>query len=285
MSFGIPFVKMQGLGNDFIVLYSKDLPHNFQLDTTFVQYWGNRRFGVGFDQLIWIAPTNQKNYFNVRFFNQDGSEALQCGNGLRCAARYVVENKLATSLSTKIATGAGEYELTVDTDLMQVAVKMGEPNFTLKDIPFISCNSESHEIFQDIKLILADKELTISLIPVSMGNPHGVIFVENTENIELENIGNLLSKHVYFPQGANIEFVQYLTDTHLKIRIYERGVGETLACGSGACAAMAASRILEKVQEKVTISMPGGDLLVEWQGKDHPLFMYGPAITVFKGIL
>lgn len=291
MRFKVPFVKMQGLGNDFVVLYAKDFPENFQLDVHVIQHLGDRHFGIGFDQLIWIAPEtsttsltieNTKNHFKVRFFNQDGSEALQCGNGLRCAARYIVEKKLSSDFAIQITTGAGTYPIKVEENFQQVAVNMGEPILTLENIPFLPEFAKFKAPFYEIQC--SDmSNLSVLLYPLSMGNPHGVIFVENVDAIELDKIGNLLSHHPCFPEFANIEFVQQLAEDHLKIRIYERGVGETLACGSGACASMAAARMLKYVQEKVVIAMPGGELLVKWQGLGTDLLMSGPASIVFEG--
>lgn len=273
----IPFTKMQAFANDFIVINA--LEHEYRWTTEVIQSLSHRKLGIGFDQLLILLPshTAQADFF-MKIFNADGSEAYQCGNGLRCMARYIAEKGLSSKNPLHIATEANIYEVYVEA-LDCILANMREPVLDLEKIPFIKRSSETKPYSYPISISGYQFDLT----PISMGNPHGVIFLEDIDAFPVEEVGKRLSEHEQFPRQANIEFVEIISKSHIRIRIYERGAGETQACGSGACAAMAAAYLHHLVNEKVTVSMRGGQLQVSWSGISHPLWMRGEAHTVFEG--
>ncbi len=274
----IYFTKMQALGNDFIVI--ADLDQKLNLSNRRIIELCDRRRGVGCDQLLLILPshTPEADFF-VRIFNSDGSESFQCGNGMRCIGRYLVEKHLTNKTSLRVATEANSYELKAS-QLNWVSVNMREPILELSKIPFIPTQKYSHFSY----MIEAGEE-QFEITPLSMGNPHGVIFVEDLHNFNVFEIGNRLSHHPQFPERANIEFVTICSRQHIQIRIFERGAGETQACGSGACAAMVAARLHGLVDSEVRVEMPGGYANITWLGIPDELIMQGPAEWVFEGTI
>lgn len=255
----LSFSKMHGSGNDFMIVDGVSRSVSFQAEH--VKRWADRHHGVGFDQLLLIEPSQDAGFdFYYRIFNADGSEVSQCGNGARCAARFIYNKKLSLHSRLKLKTHAGviETELLGDHD---VRVNMGVPK--IKPITFPG---------------LDEKKVEFNF--VDLGNPHLVLFVEGLKEAPFSLIENL---KVFFPEGINIELVQRENSETLKVRVIERGVGETLSCGSGACAAMVSAYSRSYVGEKVAIELPGGTLSVEWKGKHFPVFLTGPVAWVFDG--
>lgn len=276
----IPFVKMHGLGNDFILINNlevrlpeKDLPH-------YAQKWCDRHFGIGADGLILIEPSKVAN-FRMRIFNPDGSEAEMCGNGIRCFAKYVYDYRLHPETLLKVETLSGVHLLKLfvkDKKVEQVRVDMGEPRFDRKEIPMRG-NGGSSPVLRE-KLQAAGRKFEVTCL--SMGNPHCVIFVDNVDNFPVEKVGPEIEHHKIFPKRTNVEFIQPLNPNEIKMRVWERGAGETLACGSGASAAVVAGSLNEMTGRRVTVHLLGGDLFVEWTGDNH-VYITGPAVEVFRG--
>ncbi len=259
----IPFVKMHALGNDFMVIES--MTSAIAPNPAQIRQWGDRHAGVGFDQLLLLEPaTSPEADFNYRIFNADGNEVEQCGNGARAMALFIKQQGLANKPRLRLATLRGiiETELCADN---HVLVHMGVPKVA------------------PTKTIQLNDTQTITGIPVDMGNPHFVLLVDNYETASVAAIGFALNHHPDFPQGVNVGFLQILDEHHAKLRVYERGVGETRACGSGACAAMAAGCFLQKLASSALIALSGGNLQLSWPSKAEPLTMKGPATFVFTG--
>ncbi|WP_127471092.1 diaminopimelate epimerase [Thiomicrorhabdus aquaedulcis] len=272
----LKFTKMQGLGNDFMVVDA--INQTVQFTPEKVKQWAHRQFGVGFDQLLVVEkPSLPKVDFKYRIFNADGSEVQQCGNGARCFARFVVDKKLTTKTEITVETASGIIVLYIEGDL--VRVNMGQPNFNPSALPF------TVDERQPIYSVPIDDEW-IELGAVSMGNPHAVLLVDDIEAAPVAYLGALLESHPWFPERVNVGFAQILNTQHIKLRVYERGAAETLACGTGACAAVAVLRSRGLLSETVTVSLPGGDLVIRWSGlSESPLWMTGPAVTVFEGVM
>lgn len=272
----LEFTKMHGLGNDFMVV---DLiSQKAFLDTLTIQRLADRHFGIGFDQLLIVEPPDVPNAdFKYRIFNADGSEVEQCGNGVRCFARFVHERKLTNKTKIKVQTKAG----IVEPELGQngwVRVNMGYPKFLPQEIPFIA---EEPEILYDINLA-NDEKLTIDV--VNMGNPHAVTVVPNVLTADVARIGSQVESHERFPQRVNAGFMQIVDEKHARLRVFERSVGETLACGTGACAAAISGMRRGLLASSVEIELAGGKLLIEWKEGDV-VWMTGPTATVFEGRL
>ena len=272
------FVKMHGAGNDFVVMDGtrESIPED-QLPDVAISAC-DRHLGVGGDGIILVLPSRIAN-FRMRMFNPDGSEAEMCGNGMRCFAKYVFDRKIHTDVVLTVETLAGVKTLKLNAaggKVQTVRVEMGEPKLLRSQIPMTG--SDTEVISQPLKV--AGKKLTVTC--VSMGNPHCVTFVDNVENYPVDKIGPELENHPRFPRRTNVEFVEVLSRGEIKMRAWERGAGETLACGTGACAAVVASILNDKVARKVTTHLPGGDLFIEWMG-DGRLFMTGPVEEVFEG--
>ena len=265
---------MHGLGNDFVVIDAIIQP--VELSKEQIRFIADRRFGVGCDQLLLVeAPRSSNAEFRYRIFNADGSEVEQCGNGARCFAKFVHDKGLTRSKNIPVETAGGLIHLQLQND-DQVQVKMGAPRLTPGDIPFIA----EH---QDVVYALeADGEIH-EISAVSMGNPHAVLRVDDVEQAPVAVLGSKIEQHCRFPQRANVGFMQVLDRRHIRLRVYERGVGETLACGTGACAAVVAGSLRGWLDEEVNVTLPGGELLIRWQGNHHPVWMTGPAIEVFEG--
>ena len=270
----IQFTKMQGLGNDFLVVDTISQPVFF--NQAQIRRLADRNFGIGFDQMLLIEPPHHpESDFHFRIFNADGSEAGHCGNGARCVAKYVRRKgltwKYKTRLSTSTATLEGRLERNGD-----VTIDMGIPRLEPAEVPLKFAE-------RSVSYHLEAGGSRYHVGAVSMGNPHCVLQIDDIEQAPVDKLGPLLSGHSYFPQQANVGFMQIEDKGTIRLRVYERGVGETLACGSGACAAVVHGRLLGSLDESVKVILPGGALKVTWPGENHGVAMTGPAEFVFEG--
>ena len=269
----IQFTKMHGLGNDFVVIDAISQP--VALTSQQVQFIADRHFGIGCDQLLLVEkPGDPAAEFRYRIFNADGGEVEQCGNGARCFAVFVRDQGLTSSSVIPVETAGGLIELRIEGD--QVTVDMGIPDFEPESLPFIAeKRAESYD------LMVNGAEYAIAA--VSMGNPHAVLTVDDVDTAPVERLGAAIESHQRFPQRVNVGFMQIVSRNEIRLRVYERGAAETLACGTGACAAVAAGQQQGELDEQVTVRLPGGELMIRWQGEGQSLLMTGPATTVFHG--
>lgn len=271
----IYFTKMHGLGNDFVVIDA--ISQAISLSSEQIKYIADRHFGVGCDQLLLVEkPISDNADFKYRIFNADGSEVAQCGNGARCFARFVRDKKLSAKDEIIVDTDSGQLILTMDADGL-ITVNMGIPKHLPAEIP-LSTNQEA------ISYSLSVNQAETVFGAVSMGNPHAVILTDDIKLAPVAELGAALESHPFFPERANIGFMQIINRQHIKLRVYERGAAETLACGSGACAATVIGieqNLLD--QENITVELPGGQLEINWAGRGHPVYMKGPATSVFEG--
>jgi diaminopimelate epimerase len=274
----IHFTKMHGIGNDFIVLDHTKSP--FQLSKEAIQSLSHRQLGVGFDQLLVVEKTTLEDVdFKYRIFNQDGGEVEQCGNGARCFYRFVKDKHLTDKVSIRVETKSGVIELTEDNERM-IEVNMGEPIFNPKLIPFLS-ETEKNEY--SISIDLPHQEETLNMAVLSMGNPHAVITVKDTHKASVATLGPYLESHKLFPKRVNVGFMEIITPHHIRLRVFERGVGETLACGTGACAAVVSGIKSQSLSSPVKVDMQGGSLSIDWKGSGYSVMMKGPAATLYEG--
>lgn len=270
----LPFVKMHGLGNDFVVL--DGVRQALCLTPEHIRFLADRHFGIGCDQVLLVEPAqSEAALFRYRIFNADGGEVEQCGNGARCFARFVRDEGLTKASSIPVETASGIIVLHIEAD-GRVRVNMGEPRFEPSDIPFTAPQRAI-----TYPLLVQGHEYSISA--VSMGNPHAVMRVENIESAPVNQLGALIETHSAFPRRTNVGFMQVVNKTHIRLRVFERGAGETLACGTGACAAVVVGRLQGLLDESVKVDLPGGQLNIEWQGEGHPVMMTGSASRVFSG--
>jgi len=270
----LSFAKMHGLGNDFMVLDA--LKTSVNLDEARVRSLADRRTGIGFDQLLLLeAPRDKKFHANYRIFNADGGEVEQCGNGVRCVARYLANHGVVKSGEVRLGTLAGPVQAELDGGEL-VRANMGVPRLDPKDIPF-TAGARAMEYELDVD----GRRVTIGA--VSMGNPHAILDVPDVEKAPVTELGPRIEHHPRFPKRANVGFVQLLDRNGIRLRVWERGTGETLACGTGACAAVVWGRLLGWLDEKVTVELRGGRLVVSWHGEGEPVWMTGPAVTVYEG--
>jgi len=270
----IDFTKMHGLGNDFVVINAVD--QHVRLTAEQYRFLADRRFGVGCDQVLLVEPPRDPGTdFYYRIINADGSEVEQCGNGARCFARFVREHGLSLKDEVDVGTLGGKIRLFVEGNGL-VRVNMGEPILDPQRIPF---DAPDRQISYPIEV--AGEGLAIGA--VSMGNPHAVLRVDDLDSAPVERIGPLLERHPRFPQRVNVGFMQVVSSEAIRLRVFERGAGETLACGTGACAAVVAGRLQGVLEERVRVTLPGGELEIVWQGEGHPVWMTGPAVRVFEG--
>ena len=268
------FTKMHGLGNDFVVIDA--VTQGVTITPDLARKLGDRRFGIGCDQILVVEPPNQPDVdFRYRIFNQDGSEVEQCGNGARCFAKFVRDRRLTGKNIIRVETASGIIELSVQPD-HQIRVNMGVPILEPSKIPFTA--SEQNTCYT---IDVGDKTLSISAI--SMGNPHAVVQVDNVDTAPVASLGPIIESHLRFPQRVNVGFMQVLNRNEINLRVYERGAGETLACGTGACAAVVAGQLQDLLDSQVKVNLPGGSLVIEWAGDGQPVMMTGPATTVFHG--
>ncbi len=270
----VNFTKMHGLGNDFVVIDAVN--QSIDLTPKQIQAWSDRHFGVGFDQLLLVEnPVSENADFKYRIFNADGSEVSQCGNGARCFARFIRDKKLCEKEEITVDTDAGQLILRIKPDGL-VTVNMGVPKHQPQQIPLLMPNES----------ILYRAEVDgrqVEFAAVSMGNPHAVIRVDDVSLAPLETLGPRLENHPIFPQRVNVGFMEIVNRQEMRLRVYERGAAETLACGSGACAAVVAGIELGLLDEAVSVKLPGGKLTIEWAGRGSPVMMSGPAVSVYEG--
>jgi len=268
------FTKMHGLGNDFVVLDA--VRQSIRLNADIIKHIADRNLGIGCDQVLVIEPPTDRNIdFNYRIFNCDGSEVEQCGNGARCIGRYIKDQQLSGKKTLRIKTKNRVMEITTTTKNM-ITANMGEPSFIPADIPL---DSEQQNDLYSIDI----NNSSLKIAALSVGNPHAVLQVDNIDQADVETIGSLIQKHSLFPESVNVGFMQIIDHQNLALRVYERGVGETQACGSGACAAAVAAIKQGLVDKTIEIKLLGGKLTIEWQGEGQPILMTGPAETVFHG--
>lgn len=269
----LKFTKMQGLGNDFVVL--DGINQSINLDQQQIRLLADRHFGVGCDQILLVEKAVGQADFRYRIFNADGGEVEQCGNGARCFVRYVHDHGLTRKNEIRIETLSGVISPKLEVN-GSITVNMGKPLFEPQEIPFVA-----EKCALTYQLEIADKPVTISV--VSMGNPHAVRVVQAIACAPVETEGALIEMHARFPKRVNVGYMQVIDRSHIKLRVFERGAGETLACGTGACAAVVAGINLGLLDHQVTVSTRGGELTISWQGNDEPVWMTGPAVTVFEG--
>lgn len=272
------FTKMEGLGNDYI--YVNDFNEHVADPVKVAIELSDRHFGIGSDGLILIKPSDKAD-FTMDMYNADGSRAEMCGNGIRCVGKYVYDYGLTTKTSIAVETLAGIKYLdlkVVDGKVTEVTVDMGEPILTAADIPVKSDNKQ----VIDEKILVNETEYHMTC--VSMGNPHSVVFVEDTDKFPLDTVGPLFESHEVFPRRVNAEFVQVVDRHTVKMRVWERGSGETLACGTGACATAVACILNDKTEDEVTVKLLGGDLSIRWNRENNRIYMTGPATVVFDGV-
>ncbi len=268
------FTKMHGLGNDFMVLdlvsqHAHILPKH-------AKQWGDRHTGIGFDQLLLVeAPSNPDVDFRYRIFNSDGSEVEQCGNGARCFARFVLDKRLTAKKTIRVETKGGIITLDVRSD-GQISVDMGPPRMLPADIPF-QADVQAHSY------ALSVDGQSVDIAALSMGNPHAVLRVEDINNAPVHTLGPKIEHHPRFPARVNVGFLHVVDRTRAQLRVWERGAGETQACGTGACAAAVAAISQGWMDSPLLLDLPGGRLSIEWAGPGHSVIMTGPAVRVFEG--
>jgi len=268
------FTKMHGLGNDFIVIDA--INQSVSLTSQQVQQLADRHFGIGCDQLLLVeAATTAESDFRYRIYNADGGEVEQCGNGARCFMQFVRDQGLTDKSQLQVETLGGPLQLVQQSD-GQITVNMGVPRLEPADIPFLAPRHE-----RAYALDVLGRQLEIAAI--SMGNPHAVLPVDNIENAPVATTGAAIERHPRFPERVNVGFMQIVDEDCIRLRVFERGAGETLACGSGACAAVVAGRLWERLSESVKVVLNGGELVVSWAGEGQPVLMTGPATTVYQG--
>ena len=274
----IKFTKMQGLGNDYV--YIDATKENIENPSVLAKYISDRHFGVGSDGLILICPSDKAD-FRMRMFNSDGSEAEMCGNGIRCVGKFVYDKKLIDKTLVTIETKAGIKTLKLNIknkEVDTVRVDMGTPILESEKIPVIT----DEKIAQNLRLNALDKSFDFTC--VSMGNPHAVTIVDNVSDFDVKKYGSILEINEVFPNKTNVEFVEIKDPENIKMRVWERGAGETLACGTGACASVVACNLNGLTKRSVNIELLGGNLNIEL-GEDNHVYMTGPAVTVFEGEL
>lgn len=272
----VRFSKMHGLGNDFVVFDA--VRQDIAATPDLCRFIADRRYGIGCDQVLLVErPRLPETLFHYRIFNADGSEVAQCGNGARCLARFVREQGLAETDQIPVGTDAGRLVLHVEPD-GRVRVNMGCPEFKPERVPFIA---EGNAELDRYTLDVAGRAVGVGV--VSMGNPHAVMVVDEVGGAPVEMYGPGLQAHPRFPAGVNVGFMEVIAADRIGLRVFERGAGETLACGSGACAAVVVGRRWGLLADVVQVRLPGGELTIEWQGALQPVWMIGPAVTVYEG--
>ena len=277
----LKFTKMHGLGNDFMVV--DGVSQAFEPQEAPLTQWANRHTGVGFDQLLLVEKAGAADVdFRYRIFNADGSEVEQCGNGARCFARFVADKGLSNKQEIRVETARGVIvPRLLDSGL--VMVNMGKPRLMPSEIPFVPAAGEADDALTHIVLVGLE---SVPLSCVNMGNPHAVLLVDDVDTAPVARWGEAIESNEQFPERVNVGFMQVLDEGHIRLRVYERGAGETQACGTGACAAVVAGVRLGLLQaaSQIRVSLPGGDLHIEWQPGDD-VMMTGPVQTVFEGEL
>jgi diaminopimelate epimerase len=277
----IEFVKMEGLGNDFIILDDRTCDiQRHEAYPALAKSLCSRHFGIGADGIILILESHDHD-IKYRIYNSDGSQAQMCGNGMRCFAKYLYGKKILAQKKIRVDTKAGTVipEVIVDDNdqVQSIRVDMGEPVLSCLDIPFESPNDKAIEE----SLMVGDKEYLITA--VFMGNPHAVLFVDDLQKVDIEKIGRLIEAHKRFPEKTNVEFIEVVNNRELKMKVWERGAGRTLACGTGACAALVAANLTGRASDSAIVHLDGGDLDIFWDKKTNHVFKTGPANLVFEG--
>ncbi len=276
----IKFTKMHGLGNDYVYI---DCMNGQEIEdiSTLAQFVSNRHFGIGSDGLILICKSDVAD-FKMRMFNYDGSEAEMCGNGIRCVGKFVYDKGLTNKETITVETLAGIKKLKFNIKegkVQTVEVDMGEPILEAKNIPVIS---EELPV-KNLKIKIDDKEFIFTC--VSMGNPHAITIVDDVKNFDIEKYGPILEVDRHFPKRANIEFIELVDKNNIKMRVWERGAGETLACGTGACASVVACNLNDYIENEANVELLGGTLNIKWNKENNHIYMTGTATTVFEGEL
>ena len=272
----IPFTKMHGLGNDFVVFDATARP--LALTAAHVRHIADRHYGIGCDQVLLVEASDRAEIdFRYRIFNADGAEVEQCGNGARCFARFVHDRGLSAKHEIAVATNAGVIYPRLEAN-GEVSVNMGVPRFNPADVPF---TADAEALVYTVEVNGAPVELSA----VSMGNPHAALIVPDVASAPVATLGPVLERHTRFPRRVNVGFVEVASRTHLRVRVFERGAGETRACGTGACAAMVSAHRRGFIEGAARVSLPGGDLHITWQGPGTPVWMRGPAAAVFDGVI
>ena len=272
------FTKMHGLGNDFMMVDLVSQRANIYPET--IRELADRRTGIGFDQLLTVSPPDDPNAdFRYTIFNADGSEAEQCGNGARCFLRFVRDQGLTTKSFLRLQTISGQISCLLEKD-GNITVNMGTPILQPAKIPFLA---DSQQILYELEQPNSS-EITTAAV-VNVGNPHAVIRVKDLDNAPIASLGPIIESHERFPEKVNVGFMQILSRKQIRLRVYERGVGETQACGSGACAAIVAGRLQDLLDEHIEVELPGGKLGLSWAGENMPIMMKGPACRIYEGRL
>ena len=274
MPMKLNFTKMHGLGNDFVVI--DGINQTVALDTASIRQLADRHFGIGCDQVLLVEASDRLGAdFRYRIFNADGGEVEQCGNGARCFARFVRDHGLTEKDELCVITAAGPLRLRLQSK-GQVAVDMGQPRLEPAEVPFFATERAP-------RYPIAADGVDLEVGVVSMGNPHAVLLVDDVDHAPVAHLGPLLERHGRFPQRTNVGFMQIIAPDHIRLRVFERGTGETLACGSGACAAVVAGRLWGRLWPNVRVELPGGELSIHWAGEGESVTLTGPATTVFEG--
>lgn len=271
------FTKMHGCGNDYV--YVNGFTEKIKDKPAFVRAVSDRHFGVGGDGAIFINPSDEAD-FEMEMYNADGSRAEMCGNGIRCVAKYVYDKKLTEGKHISIVSCGKVKYLDLETEkgkVTSVKVNMGEPILKASEVPVL-CDRE-----QAVDEPITVQGMEYRMTCVSMGNPHAVVFMDGVEEMDIAAIGPYFENHAVFPNRTNTEFVQVVDESHVIMRVWERGTGETLACGTGCCATVVACVLNGLTKEKVTVKVLGGEILIEWDRKENLVYMTGPASTVFEG--
>lgn len=277
----ILFSKMQGIGNDFIVINCLNQYFNYSLNTL-AKYLCNRNFGIGADGVIYIFRSNYADV-KMRIFNSDGTEAEMCGNGIRCLGKYLFEKSIVTKTNLKIETLAGIKEISLKVEnktVIGIKVNMGNPIFDNNKIPAYLPKEEISKKYHSINIEIDDEKYKFDL--VSIGNPHAVCFVEDVNKVDINKIGPIVENYKYFPNKINVEFVQIIDKNNIKIKVWERGAGKTIACGTGACASVVCSEMRSLTEGNVSVELEGGKLYINFD-KENGIEMMGGAEIVYEG--
>lgn len=270
----LEFTKMHGLGNDFVVIDA--INQSVFLTTEQIQQLADRHTGIGFDQLLLVETASTPAAdFRYRIFNADGGEVGQCGNGARCFMQFVHDHGLSRKTTLQVETASGPLQL-IRTDDGQITVDMGVPRLEPMEIPFIAPA-------RDITYTLETNDIPLEIAAISVGNPHAVLLVDTVASAPVAELGPLIECHPRFPERVNVGFMEIVDADTIRLRVYERGAGETRACGSGACAAVVAGRLWGRLSAEVKVLLNGGELVVSWRGEGQPVLMTGPATTVYQG--
>ena len=270
----VEFTKMHGLGNDFVII--DNMLEQIKLEPELIRFLADRHTGIGCDQVVVLKKsTNELVDFMFRFYNSDGSIAGQCGNGVRCMGKYLIEKGKTDKKVITAETVNNIVTIHID-GLDAIRVNMGSPKFEPEDIPLLYDERRSQ---YDIEL----SNEVIKVSSLSMGNPHAVIFVDDIETARVEDLGHQFQKNPKYPDSVNVGFVQILDRKHIKVRVYERGAGETLACGTGACAAVVAGIMDNRLDNEIVVGVKRGNLVINWNGEGSEVWMAGPATTVYDG--